>query len=514
MSDKPVSRRLALKTAALAGAAGVAGYCGVRQFGRSARPNFGRAHTTAAHPVVPIAGVSGPRPNIVLINCDDLGAGDLGCYGATAIRTPTVDQLARDGVRMTQYDACASVCTPSRFGLLTGRYPVRSGLNYILYQSRESMGRKFDITLWHWLGRLGAVDAQDESYVSGMPDEEVTLPEALKVAGYRTGMVGKWHLGDFSKEPRYNPRRHGFDTFFGVPHSNDMVPCALYRDETRLEDDIGENQARLTGLYTKEASDFITRSADGQPFFLYLAHTFPHQPIYASAQFKDKSAAGIYGDAVEEIDASLQQLLALLDARGLRDNTIVLFTSDNGPWYNGSASGLRGRKGQSYEGGHRVPLIVRWPGHVPAGTVCDAATMNIDLFPTLLSLAGVALPTDRVIDGKNITGLLTGRATASPHDVMYFYHSEELEGVRVGQWKLYRSINHYVFPRPIDKRSTLLGSQDRGNLGTWPNLYDLAIDPAESYNQAAKHPEIVARLERVMSDWDARVRGNPGGWIP
>ncbi len=513
MTARPLSRRAVLKAAALTGVAGAAGYCGVRAFGTSKRPDFARAHTVSAHPVVPTPGFAGKRPNIVLINCDDLGAGDIGCYGSTAIRTPNIDRLATAGMRFTDYDACASVCTPSRFGLLTGRYPVRSGLNYILYQSRESMARKLDITLWHWLGRLGAVDAQDESYVNGLPDEEVTLPEALKVAGYRTGMVGKWHLGDFSKEPRYNPRRHGFDSFYGVPHSNDMVPCALYRGETRLEDDIGTNQARLTGLYTREALDFID-AANGAPFFLYLAHTFPHQPLYASERFKGKSAAGIYGDAVEELDWSVGAVMTHLAQQGLDKDTLVLFTSDNGPWYNGSPAGLRGRKGQSYEGGHRVPLIARWPGQIPAGATCRESAMNIDLFPTLLPLAGLQLPSDRAVDGKNIIGLMTGRATQTPHDVLYFYHSEELEGIRVGSWKYYRSINHYVFPRPIDKRTTVLGSQDRGNLGTWPNLYDLATDPTEAYDLASGHPDVVARMERLMADWESRVKVNPGGWFP
>lgn len=511
MSAPRWTRRQALKAAALTGVVGAAGYCGVRALGHGARPNYGRAHTLDAQPVKPIAGFSGPRPNVVLINCDDLGYGDIGCNGNTVIRTPHIDQLAAQGVRFTEYNACASVCTPSRFGLLTGRYPVRSGLNYVLYQSRESLGRKLDIALFHAMGRLGAVDAQDESYVNGLPDEEVTLAEALKVAGYRTGMVGKWHLGDFSKEPRYNPRRHGFDAFFGVPHSNDMVPCALYRGEARLEDDIGTNQARLTGLYTKEALDFIG-SAGSSPFFLYLAHTFPHQPLYASEAFKDKSKAGIFGDAVEEIDWSVGEIMRALEERGLRDNTIVIFTSDNGPWYNGSAGGLRGRKGQSYEGGQRVPMLVRWPSRIPAGTVCSAAAMNIDVFPTLLPLAGLDLPSDREVDGRNIIGLLTGASHESPHDVMYFYHHEELEGVKAGQWKYYRTINHYVWPRPVDKRTTILGSQDRGNLGTWPNLYNLTTDPGESYNVAARYPEVVAKMERLMSDWEARTSANPGGW--
>jgi Arylsulfatase A and related enzymes len=230
----------------------------------------------------------------------------------------------------------------------------------------------------------------------------------LKSNGYRTGLVGKWHLGDFSKKPAYNPIRHGFDEFFGVPHANNMFPLALYRNDTQLEADIGLNQARLTGLYTKEAIRFINRSS-GSPFFLYLAHTFPHQPLFASEKFKDKSTAGIYGDAVEEIDWSLGEIITSLREKGLEKNTIIFFTSDNGPWFNGSPGGFRGRKGQSYEGGFRVPLIVKWPGRILAGALCSEPAMNTDLFPALLPLAGLGLPQDRIIDGKDIGGLLVGK---------------------------------------------------------------------------------------------------------
>ncbi len=459
-----------------------------------------------------INGFAGPQPNIIVILCDDLGHGDLGCYGNRAIRTPSIDQLGSKGVRFTDFYSSCSVCTPSRYGLLTGRYPVRSGLIFVLSAVDESFTRFLIRRLGHMTGKLGAVDAQEECWVNGLPDDEITLASALKVAGYRTGMVGKWHLGDFSQMPRYNPRKFGFDEFFGVPHSNDMWPCALYRNEQQIEPDIKLNQERLTGLYTKEATDFIEKSKEA-PFFLYLAHTFPHQPLFASEKFKDKSKAGIFGDAVEEIDWSVNEIVSCLKKNVLEENTIIIFTSDNGPWYNGSTGGLRGRKGQSYDGGYRVPFIVQWPGHIPAGSVCSAPAMNIDLFPTLAAAAGITLPSDRMIDGKDISGLLTGQTSASPHDILYLYHYEELEGVRTGSWKYFRSISHYTWPQPVDKPSTLMGKIAKGNFGDWPNLYNLEVDREECYNLASRYPEVCREMQERMVRWEQGIAKNPRGWV-
>ena len=450
-------------------------------------------------------------PNVIIILCDDLGWGDLGCYGSEVIRTPNIDTLAKGGMRFTDFYASCSVCTPSRYGLLTGRYPVRSGLIFVMPASGESIGRFIIRRLGRWMGKFGAVDVQNDCWVDGITDDEITLAGALKVAGYRTGMVGKWHLGDFSYNPQYNPTRHGFDEFFGVPHSNDMWPCALYRNEKQLEADIGLNQARLTGMYTKEAIDFIDRSKGG-PFFLYFAHTFPHQPLYASEKFKDKSKVGIFGDAVEEIDWSVGEIVNCLKRNGLENDTIILFTSDNGPWYNGSPGGLRGRKGQSYEGGFRVPMIASWPGHIRQG-VCREPAMNIDFFPTLLNFAGLALPSDRVIDGQSIGGLLTETEKKSPHDVLYFYHYEELEGVRAGSWKYFRNISHFIWPQPVDKKTTTLGKIGKGNFGDWPNLYNFEVDPGESYNQSARYPEICRKMEGMMVAWEKEISRNPRGWV-
>jgi uncharacterized sulfatase len=521
MSDRNITRRAFLRMSALA-AASAAGAgllaCGKSVGDKEHGASFDAGLFTGGIRVAPesviriLPGFAGRRPNIITILCDDLGWGDTGCYGSRTIRTPNVDALAAQGVRFTDFYSSCSVCTPSRYGLLTGRYPVRSGLIFVLPASNESAMRFLIRRLGRWFGRLGAVDVQDDCWTDGLPDDEITLAGALKVAGYRTGMVGKWHLGDFSANPAFNPRRHGFDSFFGVPHSNDMWPCALYRDETMIEPDIKLDQARLTGMYTREAVDFIEKSKN-EPFFLYLAHTFPHQPLFASERFKDKSRVGIYGDAVEEIDWSLGEIMSCLRRNGLEENTIVLFTSDNGPWYNGSPGGFRGRKGQSYEGGYRVPFIVKWPGRGRAGAVCSEPAMNIDLFPTLIAAAGLALPSDRIVDGKSIEGLITGREAKSPHDALYFYHYEELEGIRQGAWKYFRSINHYTWPQPVDKKSTFMGRIAKGNFADWPNLYRLDADPAECYNQAAKYPDMCRRMESAMETWERGVASNPRGWV-
>ncbi len=442
-------------------------------------------------------------PNIIIINADDLGYGDPGCYGGTAIRTPNIDRLAKEGVRFTSFCACNALCSPSRFGLLTGRYPQRAGIHWVLFPEKRPFKRKATLTLGAITSKIDIVDMGAFSEVDGIPGDEITLAEALKDVGYLTGMAGKWHLGDIVEKPEHNPIRHGFDSFLGVPYSNDMLPFPLCRNEEVLEENI-EDQAKLTGLYTKEAVDFIEKSK-GNPFFFYFAHTFPHQPLYASADFHGKSSAGRYGDTVEELDWSVGQILDCLKRNGLDDNTLIFFSSDNGPWYNGNPGGLRGRKGQSYEGGFRVPMIARWPGRIPAGSVCKEAAMNIDLFPTCLSIAGAQLPADRIIDGKNILGLLTGKETESPHGSFFFYHHDRLEAIRVGKWKYYRELNTYVYPKPLDKTIRAAGKGP-------PWLYDLEQDPTESYNLHSNHPDIGEKLSGMMDEWEKSIKSNPGGW--
>lgn len=524
MSESPITRRSFIRMggAAMLGAmgGGVLGCAGTVGddtngvlFSRDEYTNT-QAHRVPAGSVMGrIPGYAEKQPNIVVILCDDLGSGDLGYSGNRVIRTPNIDQLASEGARCTDFYSSCSVSTPSRYGLLTGRYPVRSGLIFVMPASNESFGRSVIRRLGRTVGKLGATDVQEDCWVEGIPDDEITLASALKTAGYRTGMVGKWHLGDFSAMPRYNPRNYGFDEFFGVPHSNDMWPCALYRNETELEPDIKLNQERITGLYTKEAVDFIEKSKD-RPFFLYLAHTFPHQPLFASEKFKGKSKAGIFGDAVEEIDWSVGEIMSCLKKNGLEENTIVVFTSDNGPWYNGSAGGLRGRKGQSYDGGYRVPFVARWPGRIPAGRVCSEPAMNIDLFPTLTAAAGLTPPSDRIIDGRDLSGLLTGKAPAPPHDTLYLYHYEELEGIRAGSWKYFRNISHYTWPQPVDKPTTFMGKIAKGNFADWPNLYNLETDREECYNLASRHPEVCRQMQDRMTAWEQAITKNPRGWVP
>ncbi len=517
MGEKTVDRRTMLKTGVALGAAAL-GYTALHRFpGVLDGVGVGPAHASDAPRIIPIIRnkeFTGTPPNIVLILCDDLGYGDPGCYGDRTVRTPNIDSLARAGIRFTDSYASASLCTPSRIGLLTGRYAIRTGLTFPLQSGGTPFIKRIFIKTGRAMGRLGALDLSRGSSVDGIPRSEITIADALKVAGYRTGMIGKWHLGDFSVDPQYHPMRHGFDEFFGTPMTNDELPNPLYRNETMLEKDIGLNQARLSSLSTKEAIGFIERSKGKQPFFLYMAYHAPHLPLYATKEFKDKSRAGIYGDVVEELDSNIGKILRYLKENGLEQNTVVIFTSDNGPWYNGNpGDAFRGRKGQSYEGGFRVPLIVRWPGHIKPGAVCSEPTMNIDHFPTLLALAGLELPTDRIIDGKSIAGLLTGNDKKSPHDAFFFYHHEQLEGVRAGDWKYFRYINHYTWPIPMDKPTTFLGKRSGGDfLGVWPNLYNLETDVGENYDLASRYPDVCKKLDAVMTQWEKSIEKNPGGW--
>jgi uncharacterized sulfatase len=454
----------------------------------------------------------GARPNIVIVLCDDLGYGDLGAYGGRAIRTPNVDRLADGGMRFTQYYACSAICAPSRAGLLTGRYPFRTGIIGNPYPKGDAIGKKLARKIGSLTRPLGTIDIREDYVAEGLSAIEITLAEALQSAGYRTAMVGKWHLGDFSRQAEFNPLEHGFDRCFGVPHSNDMFPCPLYRNRRQLEADIGLNQARLTGMYIREAVRFIEESK-GRPFFLYLAHTFPHQPLFASEKFAGRSKAGKFGDVVEEIDWSLGEILGCLQRMNLDSETIVIFTSDNGPWYEGSPGGLRGRKGQSYEGGFRVPFIVRWPGRARPGAVSHAPVMNLDLFPTLLTAAGVPLPADRIIDGRDIGALMAGDQTDSPHEAIYFYHYDQLEGLRAGRWKYFRQLNRYTWPVPLDAAgvANALGKSQLGD--RWPLLYDLSVDPSESYNVIDTYPEVAQKMSGRLLEWELEARENPRGFL-
>ncbi len=405
------------------------------------------------------------RPNIVVLFADDLGYGDIGPFGHPTIDTPHLNRMAREGMTLTQFYAAASVCTPSRAGLLTGRLPVRSGM-----ASSER--------------RVLFPDSP-----GGLPDAEITIAEALKEEGYATAAIGKWHLGHM---PEHLPTEHGFDRYFGVPYSNDMETAEdgaegvpLLRNKTVVEHPA--NQHTLTKRYTEEALSFIEDSGD-QPFFLYLPYTFPHVPLYASEEFEGRSARGLYGDVVEEIDWSVGQILGALRERDLAENTLVVFTSDNGPWLimdeEGGTSGLlRGGKGSTWDGGMREPTLAWWPGTIEAGTVSDAVGSTMDLFPTALELAGAEVPSDRTIDGESLLPVFLN-PDAEGRDHVFFYRGEQVFAVRRGPWKA-----HF---------RTQSGYEDNRTRHDPPLLYHLEHDPRETFNKAEERPEVIEEIRALL----------------
>src|SRR5579862_52315 len=428
------------------------------------------------------------RPNIVIILADDLGYGDLGCYGHPTIRTPNLDRLAAQGMRFTDFYSAAEVCTPSRAALLTGRYPIRSGM----------CNDQFRV-----LRRLST---------GGLPDSEITIPQILKPQGYATAAIGKWHLGVWTNDPAHHPRKHGFDFYLGLPHSNDMNPtpkapkgaparldqdpewwaAPLYRNEELIEQPA--DQTKLTRRYTEEAVKFIREHKD-VPFFLYLAHTFPHVPLFASDKFSGKSLRGLYGDVVEEIDWSVGQVLDALRDQKLDGNTLVFFTSDNGPWLiqgraGGSAGMLRDGKGSTWEGGMREPGIAWWPGKVKAGQVCHSLACTMDLFTTSLKLAGADVPSDRPIDGLDIRPLLFGTGDVT-REAYFFYRGTKLFAVRKGEFKA-----HF---------QTQGGYAPKAETHDPPLLFDLGVDPGESFNVAKDHADVLAEIAKSVEHHKATL---------
>lgn len=397
------------------------------------------------------------QPNFIVIMADDLGYGDLGIYGSTLIKTPHLDNMSLQGARLDSFYSSANVCTAARGGLLTGRYPIR--LDLVLDVARPTN----DI---------------------GIAQDEITLGEALKDLGYQTALFGKWHLGE---EPERSPVRNGFDEFYGLLHSNDMLPLELYRGEQIIEDPV--IQGTLTERYTQEAVRFIEENADN-PFFLYLPHSFPHVPLFTAGRFEGQSDAGLYGDVVETIDWSTGEILATLERLGLDENTLVIFTSDNGPWFEGSPGPFRNRKGSSWEGGQRVPFIAHWPGTIPAGVVSNEPAMNIDIFPTLVKLAGGALPADRPIDGKDIMPLLSQGAD-SPHAMLYLFDNDRIAGVRSGPWKLVVESRYRAAVTSFENPPSYYGPDGL--------LFNVLLDPSETYSYTREYPEVVARLQDYLS---------------
>jgi arylsulfatase A-like enzyme len=421
-------------------------------------------------------------PNVVIIFADDLGYADIGTFGAKGYQTPNLDRMAAEGVRLTNFYVAQAVCSASRMALLTGCYPNRVGIQ-------------------------GALDHRANH---GIHDDETTIAEVLKQRGYATAIYGKWHLGH---HPQFLPARHGFDDYFGLPYSNDMWPKhperpSAYPDLPLIEHDkvvqLMPDQSQLTTWYTERAVRFIETNKD-KPFFIYLPHSMPHVPLFVSDKYKGKTQQGLYGDVIEEMDWSVGQVLATLRRLNLDRNTLVIFTSDNGPWMSygnhaGSPGPFRESKGTSFEGGVRVPFVARWPGRIPAGKTVTAPAMTIDLLPTVAKLTGAELPKRR-IDGLDIGPLLAVKRNAqSPHDALYFYWGQSLHAVRAGKWKLH-------LPHPYQHLDRAGADGKAGRYVSRQielSLFDLEADPGETTNVAEQNPEVVKRLmvyvERARED--------------
>jgi arylsulfatase A len=403
------------------------------------------------------------KPNIILINCDDLGYGDLGCYGSTVNKTPALDRLAAEGVRFADFYMASPVCSPSRGAMMTGCYPPRIGFG--------RFGRGW-----------GRVLLPGDPY--GIHEDEKTLPQLLRQSGYRTKLVGKWHCGD---QPEFLPTQRGFDEYYGLPYSNDMgrqkgyensPPLPLIRNDQVIQEQ--PDQAGLTERYTEESVRFIRDNRE-RPFFLYLAHMYVHVPLFVPKRFLEQSTNGGYGGAVEHIDWTMRVIMDELERQGLTQNTIVIFTSDNGSRARdegGSNAPLRGTKATTWEGGQRVPCIIRWPEKIAAGRVCRELATAMDFLPTLVKLAGGEVPDDRILDGKDMTPLLIDTEARSSYDRFYYYMANNLEAVRSGRWKLH-----------VRKEETVIHE-----------LYDLEADAGETTNRYDNEPDVVSRLRAMVEE--------------
>jgi len=441
--------------------------------------------------------------NVVIIYADDLGWGDLGCYGHPTFKTPRIDQLAAEGVRLTDFYSCCPFCAPSRGGLMTGRYPFHNGM-----VENPCPGSKADGV--------------------GLNEREITLGEIFSKAGYRTICIGKWHLGH---QPQYRPLLRGFQEYLGILYSNDMHPVELWDGGRVVEYPV--YQATLTRRYTERAVAFIEQNRD-RPFFLYLPHAMPHKPLAASEEYYTKSGHGLYADVMAELDWGVGRIVDKLKELGLEKRTLVFFSSDNGPWYGGSTGGLRGMKAMPTEGGIRVPLIAWWPGRIPGGWVSGEPAIIMDLFATSLAAAGLEVPGDRVIDGQNILPMLAGDGK-SPHEVLFSQRGEKIDTVRSGRWKLHlRPVAERRILKPEDKwvdsrrpdGVRLIAPYEQAHPSEFPGLttgdpikgialFDLEADRGEQHNVADQHPEIVERLkglaekaEREAADRPTTTRAN------
>lgn len=416
-------------------------------------------------------------PNVVVLFADDLGYGDLGCFGNPTIRTPELDRMAVEGMKLTQFYSAAPVCTPSRAALMTGRLPIRSGL---CHDRRRVLFPNSD---------------------GGIPAREITIAEALKTAGYATACIGKWHLGHL---PQYLPTNNGFDYYFGIPYSNDMhvvrrgdPPLPLMLNTKIVEQPAF--QPTLTKRYTASAIQFIEQHK-AEPFFVYLAYTFPHIPLFASDDFLGKSPRGLYGDVVEELDWSVGRILQTLRDHNLAENTLVIFTSDNGPWLikdleGGTAGLLRDGKGSTWEGGMREPTVAWWPSKIKAGTVSQGLGSTMDIFTTCLKMAGVAIPEDRIIDGVDLRPVLF-QSGPSLRKTVFYYRGTQLMAVRKGPWKA------HLITRPAYGRGEPVTHDP-------PVLYQLDHDPSERFDVSKVHPEIIADIMQTVQEHREKMVAAP-----
>ena len=427
-------------------------------------------------------------PNIILILTDDQGYNDVGVFGAEDISTPNLDQMAKDGAKLTNFYAAQAVCSASRAAILTGCYPNRIGIHNALMPNSKV----------------------------GLNPKETTLAEMLKNKGYATAIFGKWHLGDAAE---FMPTKQGFDEYFGIPYSNDMWPLhpqqgsifdfgplPLYENE-RVVDTLTD-QTNLTTIITERSVDFIERNKDN-PFFLYVPHPQPHVPLYVSDKFKGKSNRGLYGDVIMELDWSVGEIIKSVEKNGLTENTIIIFTSDNGPWlaygnHSGSASPFREGKGTAWEGGQREPFIIKYPKEIERGIVIDAPLMAIDILPSLAEVTKSKLPAE-VIDGKSAWSLLTGKTTESPQEAYFFYYRvNELFGVRYGKWKLYFPHTYRTMDGQEPGKDGLPGEYKMVDLKDI-ELYDLDSDESETNNVAESNVRIVATIKKLADDMRARL---------
>lgn len=434
------------------------------------------------------------KPNVVIIFCDDVGYADVGVFGAKGYKTPHIDRMAAEGVKFTDFYAAAPSCTPSRAALMTGCYPQRVGLPNVIGPNSKV----------------------------GISNSEKTIAEILKPLGYATACYGKWHLGD---SPKFLPTRNGFDEYFGLPYSNDMWPHHptdnRYPDLPLIEGEkvVGYNpdQTQLTTWYTERSVKFIEKNKE-RPFFLYLPHSMAHVPLFVSNKFKGKSERGLYGDVMMEIDWSVGQILSTLKRLGIDKKTLVIFSSDNGPWLSygdhaGSAKPLREGKGTTFDGGQRESTVMRWPGRIPAGIICKEPASTMDVLPTIAKLTGSALPA-HTIDGRDIWPLMSGRAGArSPHEAFFYYRGYALEAVRRGKWKLHLPHAYRTLAGREGGTAGRPATYEQAKIGL--SLFDLEKDVGEQNNVSAQYPDVVERLlaladdmRRELGDSSKKMRGS------